>query len=113
MSRGKVMKPNTSYTDNVMDRLTPLGEIGGRAMFGGYGIFHEGIMFGIISADTLYFKVNDSNRAAYESAGSQPFPHSHSYYEVPTDVLDDTTQLHDWARAALSVRDTTAKKKRR
>ena len=107
------MKANTGYTDYVMDQLTPLGGIGGRAMFGGYGIFHEGVMFAIISDDTLYFKVNDSNRAVYESAGSWSFPHSRSYYEVPADVLDDTARLQEWARAALAVGHATVKKKRR
>ena len=107
------MKANTDYTDRVMEQLTPLGGIGGRAMFGGYGIFHEGIMFGIISADTLYFKVNDSNHAAYEGAGSRPFTHSRSYYEVPADVLDDAARLHDWAQVAIAVGHVAAKKKRR
>ncbi|MFC1913339.1 TfoX/Sxy family protein [Chloroflexota bacterium] len=42
-------------------------------MFGGYGIFHEGDIFALISGDTLYFKVDDFYRAAYENAGSKPF----------------------------------------
>ena len=107
------MKASVEYLNFVLEKLSQIGDIKSRAMFGGYGIFHEGIMFGIISADTLYFKVNDSNHAAYEGAGSRPFTHSRSYYEVPADVLDDAARLHDWAQVAIAVGHVAAKKKRR
>ena len=64
------MTGDTSYFNHVMDLLAPLGDIQNRAMFGGYGIFHGGDMFALISGSTLYFKVNESNLAVYEKAGS-------------------------------------------
>ena len=69
------MPVSPEYIEFVMDRLSPIGDVNGRAMFGGYGIFHRGLMFALISDDTLYFKVNDSNREMYQQAGSQYFPH--------------------------------------
>ena len=107
------MASDSGYKDYVMELLSPLEEVTSRAMFGGYGIFHQGIMFALISDSTLYFKVNDSNRAAYEEAGSKPFPHSMPYYEVPASVLEDTALFHDWATTAIAVGHATAKKKRR
>lgn len=82
-------------------------------MFGGYGIFHEGMMFALISEDVLYFKVNDSNREIYKNAGSRPFPHGISYWEVPTEVLEETTRLHEWANISIEIAHEAAKKKRR
>jgi TfoX/Sxy family transcriptional regulator of competence genes len=51
-------------------------------------------MFALISEDTLYFKVNESNRDMYKRAQSKPFPHGISYWEVPTEVLEENTKLH-------------------
>ena len=101
--------PN-EFRDLVMEKLEPLGDVTARAMFGGYGIFENGDMFALMSGSALFFKVDDSNRAAYEESGSNrygPMP----YFRVSEDVLDDTHVLQEWARAAVSVGHATAKKK--
>ncbi len=98
------------FRDRVMEKLDPLGQVVARTMFGGYGIFESGDMFGLMAGSALFFKVDDSNRASYEQAGSQrygPMP----YFKVPDDVLTDSGTLHDWARAAISAGHATAKKK--
>ena len=80
-------------------------------MFGGYGIFHEGLMFALISEDNLYFKVNESNLYIYEKAQSQPFPHGISYWEVPSDVLEDNIRLHELARISIEIAQEAARTK--
>ena len=107
------MAADKGFHDHVMELLCPLGGVTSRAMFGGYGIFHDGDMFALISGSTLYFKVDDSNRAAYEEAGSSPFPHAMPYYEVPAEVFEDATRLHEWASTAIAAGHATARKKRR
>ena len=106
------MKASPEYLNFVMEKLSPIGGIKSRAMFGGYGIFHEGLMFALISEDTLYFKVNESNRDVYERAQSKPFPHGISYWEVPTDVLEEDSRLHEWANISIKIAQETARKKR-
>jgi DNA transformation protein len=107
------MPLDRAYVDYVIDLLAPLGGVTGRAMFGGYGIFHEGDMFALISSSSaLYFKADDSNRAAYEEAGSEQFM-SMPYFEVPVDVLEDSDALRRWASTAMAVGHATSKKKRR
>jgi DNA transformation protein len=64
------MAADQAYRDHVMEMLSPLGGLTSKSMFGGYGIFHQGDMFALISKASLYLKVYDSNRAGYESAGS-------------------------------------------
>ncbi len=107
------MNVSPEFLNFVMERLSPIGDIRGRAMFGGHGIFHEGLMFALISEDVLYFKVSDSNRDRYEKAGSKPFPHGISYWEVPTEVLEDNAKLYEWANISITIAHEAAKKKRR
>ena len=107
------MKASPEYLNFVLEQLSPVGDVKGRAMFGGYGIFHEGLMFALIAEDTLYFKVNESNRDMYKRAQSNPFPHGISYWEVPTDVLEENTKLHEWANISIKIAQETARKKRK
>jgi DNA transformation protein and related proteins len=102
--------PDPSFKDYVLDQLRDVGGVGARAMFGGFGIYKGGVMFGLIAADELYFKVDDSNRPDYEARKSQPFvydgknkPVSMSYWRVPEDVLESPDDLKSWAMKAYDV----------
>ena len=96
------MPADRAFHDHVMGTLAPLGEFSSRAMFGGWGIFSEARMFALMNGARLYFKVDDSNRAAYVAAGSERFSPM-PYYEVPADVLEDDEALRTWLDAALEV----------
>ena len=100
-----------SFRDRVIEALEPLGDIRARAMFGGYGIFEEGTMFGLMSGSVLYFKVGDANRAAFEEAGTQQFSRM-PYFRVPDAVMDDPGLLQEWTHAAIRVGHATAKKRK-
>ena len=108
----EVKMADAGYFDYAMERLEPIGNISGRAMFGGYGIFHEGDMFALISGSTLYFKVNELNHAAYENAGSKQFKPM-PYYEVPAEIMEDISLFHEWAHTSIAIGHSTAKKKRK
>ena len=96
-----------------------MGGVSARRMFGGAGLFSGGVMFGLIGGDTLYLKVDDVNRVAYEDAGTGPFLYQRqgrdialSYYEAPPDLLDNPDDLGEWARHALdaALRSNKSKK---
>lgn len=106
------MKADADYHDYIMDLLTPIANITSKAMFGGYGIFHEGIMFALISGSSIYFKVEDTNRTAYEKSGSKQFKPM-PYWVVPVEVIENTEKLHEWAYTSIAIGHATAKKKRR
>jgi DNA transformation protein len=78
-------------------------------MFGGVGLYAGDVFFGILAADTLYLKVDDSNRSQYEAEGMRAFrpyadkPVSMSYYQVPARVLEDPDELAAWAAASIRV----------
>lgn len=113
------MASDRSVCDKYTGRLTPMGPVTGRSMFGGFGIFMEGLMFGLVADDELYFKVDDGNRGNYEAVGSQPFtyegksrPVEMSYWKMPSGVLDDETALIVWAKAAYDAAKRAKKLKR-
>ena len=106
-------KAKNDYANFIVDKLAGLGEVNGRAMFGGYGIFHQGLMFALMADDVLYFKVDETNREMYEKAGSGKFPHGISYWEVPTEVFEDMAKLYEWAEISIGIAQAKAKKKRR
>lgn len=114
------MAIDLSFRDDVTARLAPMGPVTDRRMFGGAGVFLDGLMFGLIVEDALYFKVDDANRAAFEDAGSEPFsylrsgrPATLSYWRVPEEVYDDTDALIAWGRDAFAVARRGKTKKRR
>ena len=103
------MAISEEYLEYVLDQLRGTGHVTSRKMFGGAGLYLEGVFFGLIADDVLYFKVDDSNRPDYEAAGMGPFrPFAEKsqvmqYYEVPVDVLEDREQLSRWANKAMAV----------
>ena len=94
------------FKDFVLDQLMDLRGLTCRAMFGGYGLSHKETFFGIIHKGRLYFKVTPKTIGLYKDHGMKPFrPNTKqtlkSFYEVPTDVLEDAEQLTDWAKDAV------------
>ena len=104
------MARSREFVDFVLESLEPLGGVSARRMFGGWGIYKDGVMFALIAYDQLYLKVDDGNRAAFEARGLQPFtytgkgrPIRMSYREAPGEGFDDPDILCDWARAACAA----------
>jgi DNA transformation protein and related proteins len=119
------MPKSSEYLEYVLEQLSGLPNVTSRRMFSGAGFYQDDVFFGLLFSDTLYLKVNDGNRADYESRGMQRFkpykdkPHlSFTYYEVPAEVLEDRDELLAWAqksvRAAVEIAlEKQAKKPRR
>jgi DNA transformation protein len=78
-------------------------------MFGGIGLYSEDLFFGIIARDTLFLKVDDTNRVDFINAGMQPFKPSGEdagtmkYYAVPLEVLESVAELERWTHRAIQV----------
>ena len=108
------MPVSEEYLDYVVDQLGCIGEVTAKRMFGGVGLYHEGLFFGLIASDMLYFKVDDENRRDFETAGAKPFQpygeesYSMGYYEVPVDVLENMDQLKVWAGGAVAAAERKA-----
>lgn len=115
------MTADSEFVGFVVESLRALGPVGARPMFGGHGLFMDGLMFGLITDDQLYFKVDDGNRPAYEARNLQPFAYRNkdrtvvtSYREAPSEGFDDPEILCAWAsEACAAARRADARKRRR
>ena len=109
----------SAFVDYVVhDLLSGVDGVRARAMFGGYGIYRDEVMFAIIVDDVLYFKVDDTNRGEYEKMGSRPFTYESrgkratmSYWEVPAEVLDDREEIGQWAERSYEISCKLKKRK--
>jgi DNA transformation protein and related proteins len=101
----------SGYVEDVLEQLAPLGPVQARRMFSGSGLFLGGRMFALILQERLYFKTDDTTRAAFEAAGGEPFVYTKaggkavtlSYWTPPPDAVDDALALLPWARRALEA----------
>ena len=102
------MAISESYREFVLEQLGRVAPVTAKRMFGGVGIYSQGVFFALIAEDRLYFKVDDSTRPDFERMGMEPFrpfgeDSAMGYYEVPADVVEDTGQLEPWMRKAINV----------
>lgn len=99
------------FVEHLLDLLRPLGEVGARAMFGGWGFYLEGKMFALVAFETFYIKADDVNRADFTSRGLAPFRYEMrpgkfnemSYFTPPADALEDSVELCGWARKGVEA----------
>ena len=92
----------------MLEQLAPCGRLTSRKMFGGVGLYAEGLFFALLDDDVLYLKGDDALKPAFEAAGSQAFdPFGEgkpmAYWSAPADALDDGDLLVAWARRSLEV----------
>jgi DNA transformation protein len=113
------MVASDSFAEFLRERLAPLGRITMRRMFGKSGVFCDGLMLGMVRDNTLYFRVDDDNRAAFKEAQSFP-PLNYdkkggsidlSFWRAPERLFDEPDELVAWARAALAAARRVAAKR--
>jgi DNA transformation protein len=115
------MVASDGFAEFLRDQLAPLGRIAMRRMFGKTGVFCDGFMLAMVRDNTLYFRVDDDNRAAFKEAGSFP-PLNYakkgetidlSFWRAPERLFDEPDELVAWARAALAAARRVAAKRER
>lgn len=106
------MASSKGFYEYVVDELfSKISGISGRPMFGGYGIYKDGLFFALIADDELYFKVDDANKSDFEDAGSKPFVYTLSngktsqmnYYLLPPEIMEDHNELGGWVEKSVEV----------
>jgi DNA transformation protein and related proteins len=107
--------------EHLRDLFEPLGPISARAMFGGYGLYLDGLIFGVIIDEALYLKTDEQSRGRFEAAGCQPCiyymkgkPLPMSYWSVPEEAMDSPQAMRPWAQLAIeAARRKPAKRPRK
>ena len=102
---------------HVEEHLSAVTPITTRPMFGGLGIYSEGLFFALVDEDKLYLKVSELNQADFEEAGTEPFvpwpgAQPMGYWELPAGILEKPTELQVWVDKALAVAQSKAKLKK-
>lgn len=89
--------------EHAAHRLAPLGAVAPKGMFGGYGLFHDGVMFGLVNrSGVVHLRVDDATRPRFEDAGGQAHG-TMPYVSVPEPVLADDEAFRSWAADALAT----------
>jgi len=113
------MVASDDFAEFLREQLAPLGHVTMRRMFGKTGVFCDGLMLGMVRDNTLYFRVDDDNRAAFKEAGSFP-PLNYekkggtidlAFWRAPERLFDEPDELVAWARLALAAARRVAAKR--
>ena len=115
------MVASDTFAEFLQEHLAPLGRVTVRRMFGKSGVFCDGVMLGMVTENTLYFRVDDDNRATFREAEAFP-PLNYakqgstidlSFWRVPERLFDEPDELVAWAQAALAAARRVAAKRER
>lgn len=119
-THGPVMAASPEFCEHLTDLLRPFGPVGIRRMFGGAGLFRDGLMFALIADDTLYFKADAESRPIFEDAGCPPFTYESrggeavmSYYQAPPEAMEGGELLCGWAVRAFEAALRAQKRNRK
>jgi DNA transformation protein len=112
------MAKTDSFVEYTVELLEKLGPVQPRRMFGGWGLYFGGRMFGLIADGQLFLKVDDVTKPDFQAAGCRSFIHEAAgkpvemgYWTPPADAVDDAYALLPWARRAVDAATRAALKK--
>ena len=105
------MPKRSEFVDYIQEVLGSARPVSARAMFGGFGLYREGLMCALVADDTLYLKTDHHNRGDFEAADSEPFvfepkdrdPITMSYWRLPESALEDADELAQWMDSAFEA----------
>ena len=104
------MSEAQEFATHIVDLLDRFGPCEAKRMFGGYGIFHQGLMFALIADGSLYLKADDQSRESFLDETCEPFSYYKkdkeyrlSYYLAPEEFFEDPDACLRWARLAFDA----------
>jgi DNA transformation protein len=104
------MKKHDEFVAYLLELMQPLGPVSAKAMFGGYGIYIDGLMFALVANDVLYLKTDATSRPDFEQHNLPPFRYerngrmiSMSYSEAPAEIMEDIEAMKRWCNKAMAA----------
>jgi DNA transformation protein len=105
------MANDPSFVAHAVDLLSLVGPVSARAMFGGHGLYAEGVMFALLDDGELFVKTDAGTRATFVEAGCRPWifatrsgrTENTGYFRPPDDAHEDPEAMLPWARLALEA----------
>jgi DNA transformation protein and related proteins len=120
-----MQRTRNDFVEHVVETMRELGPVTAKQMFGGWGLYRDGIFFALIAEDALYLKVDDENRPQFDAAGLTPFVYvtkdgdrmTMSYHQAPPEALESPSIMTAWARsgyeAAIRAKNRKPARKRK
>jgi DNA transformation protein and related proteins len=100
----------SDFSEFLHEAFQLFGPVTIRRMFGGHGVYRDGLMFALVHEDTLYLKTDAQSVAYFEARSLPAFSFrkndrliATSYYQAPAEILEDRTEAAVWARRAFEV----------
>jgi DNA transformation protein len=108
----------SEFTDYLTEIFAEFGTINTRRMFGGHGVYHDGVIIGLVADDVLYLKVDAETASIFINHGLQQFQYPKksskdspkgdklvgmSYYQAPEEALEDPDEMREWAQLAYDA----------
>ena len=94
----------------IVDLMYSMGPVYAKAMFGGHGIYLEGLMFALVADSVLYLKSDEELENEFKEKGLEAFTYNKkgkeykmSYYQAPEEALEDSEVMRLWASKAYDV----------
>jgi len=101
---------NPPFVEHCLELLSPLGPVRARRMFGGWGIYADGLFVALVAAERLYLKADGQTRAQFAAAGCEAFSYGGAdkavtlgYWTVPPEALESPAPMLPWAQLALQA----------
>ncbi|NWG22939.1 MAG: TfoX/Sxy family protein [Pseudorhodoplanes sp.] len=97
--------------EQIRELFFELAPVSVRRLFGGAGIFADGVMFALVADGVIYLKADAHNTPDFERENLEPFAYMRkggrravmSYRRMPDRLYDDPAELKKWARRALDA----------
>ena len=114
------MPRRSEFVEHVVEMLRAFGPVEARSMFGGWGLYHRGVFFALVAQDTLYLKVDEESRPAFDAADLGPFVYTGgkdaksivmSYFRAPEEALESPEVMAEWARRGYGAALRAASRK--
>jgi len=111
------------FVNYLHEVFRELGPIDTRRMFGGHGVYHQGLMFGLVADGVLYLKADAEIANKYSDRGLEQFeyvksgkPMKMSFFMAPEEIYEDPSAAREWGTlsyaAATRSKTASARKKR-
>ena len=114
-----VSNEEKAFVNHVVELMESIGSVSAKRMFGGYGIFLDGLMFALIADNVLFLKADEESENEFKTKGLEAFTYSKkgkefkmSYYQAPEESLEDAEEMSVWANRAYGAALRAAAKKR-
>ena len=115
-----ISREDQEFCDYVVGLCQLIGPVYSKRMFGGFGVFLDDLMFGLINDNVFYLKVDLDSRKEFEDLDLLPFSYqrqgkemSLGYLQAPEEALESSELMMLWANKGFGAALRAAAKKKK